>query len=209
MAARTDDTTARVVQQLRSAPRAGQVVDLIPYAALHHRRLVALRNESRASYYLHQPAPLTIAAQSVWYNAYLARHDDVQWVIARKDGVVVGGTALYGIAADRSRAEKGRLVVDPSHAMEAPYALEAELLLLDVAFNALGIAQVETCVRHNNLPMQSINARLGFTPVGQHQVRGVDYYDYSLTATQYAPTKLYATLDAWSRRLTTSVPAHA
>jgi RimJ/RimL family protein N-acetyltransferase len=203
------ETTAHVVHRLRSAPRVGQVVDLIPYAALHHRRLVALRNEARASYYLHQPAPLTIASQSQWYNAYLERHDDVQWVIARKDGVVVGGTALYGIAPDRSRAEKGRLVIDPSHAMEAPYALEAELLLLEAAFDELGIAQIETCVRHDNLSMQSINTRLGFTPAGQHQVRGVDYYDYSLTATLYAPTKLHATLSAWSRRLTSHMPAHA
>jgi RimJ/RimL family protein N-acetyltransferase len=193
-------TTAQLVAQLRSTPRIGRVVDLLPYCEAHHSAIIALRNNARASYFLHQPAPLTLESQSRWYAAYLERDDDVQWVIARKDGEIVGGTALYGIAADRLRGEKVRLVIDECHALEAPYALEAELLLLDTAFQILALSRVDTCVRHDNTAMQSINARLGFLRVGAHVIRGVDYHDFSLATGAHAPWKLRATLDAWTRR---------
>ena len=121
-------------------------------------------------------------------------------MIIRKDGSVIGATALYGIAADRSLAEKGRLVADPALSKEGPYVLEAELLLLDVAFTRLELAAVQTCVRDDNGGMQSINARFGFERCGQHFIRGVEYFDYRLTADRYGPDTLYATVGAWAYR---------
>lgn len=188
------------VAALRDAPVCGAVVDLVPYAAVHHDTVIALRNTERASYFLHQPAPLTAEGQSRWFGAYLERTDDLQWVIARKDGTVVGATALYGMTSDRQRGEKGRLVADERCAREGPYVLEAELLLLDVAFHTIGLDAVVTCVRHDNAVMQSINARLGFVRTGAHDIRGVPYHDFTLTAAQYRPERLRATVDAWTAR---------
>lgn len=193
-------TVADQVLALRGAPTRGAIVDLVPYAPAHHDRVIAMRNTDRATYFLHQPAPLTHEGQSRWFEGYSARRDDVQWAICRKDGTVVGATALYNITADRSRAEKGRLVVDDAYAREAPYTLEAELLLLDHAFGTFGLAQVDTCVRHDNGVMQSINARLGFVEVGAHDIRGVPYLDYALTPDRYRPDALRATVAAWARR---------
>lgn len=191
---------ATQVLALRAAPVVGAIIDLVPYAPAHHEAVIGFRNTERATYFLHQPEPLTLDKQTTWFAGYQDRRDDVQWAIARKDGVIVGATALYGIAADRSHAEKGRLVVDDARAREAPYTLEAELLLLDIAFDTFGIARVDTCVRHDNGVMQSINARLGFERTGEHDIRGVEYFDYALTRDRYRPAALRTTVDAWARR---------
>jgi RimJ/RimL family protein N-acetyltransferase len=201
-------SVAGQVHALRTERLSGHVVDLLPYAPAYHARLIALRNDQRASYYLHQPEPLTIAGQSRWFEAYTQRADDLQWVIVSKDGSVVGGTALYNIADDRAQAEKGRLAVDDARAMEAPYALEAELLLLDLAFYRLELRRVLTCVRHNNTVMLSINAKLGFERIGQHDIRGVTYFDLALTAPRYAPHAWRTLAAAWARRAHRSAMAH-
>ena len=207
-------TVIDLVEQFRATAVRGHVVDLLPYADAHHTQVLALRNLPRPMYFLHQPDLLTLAGQTRWFAGYLERRDDIQWVIARKDGTVLGATALYDIAADRSHADKGRLVIDESRSMEAPYVLEAELLLLDVAtgqtqsirrlldvaFARLGIARIDTCVRHDNAGMQSINARLGFTPGGSHDVRGVEYLDFSVTAEQHHPEALRRVAAAWAAR---------
>ena len=193
-------TVAADVERIRASPLHGHVVDLVPYVAMHHSEVISLRNRPRPMYFLHQPEPLTLPGQQRWFSGYLERRDDIQWVIAGKDGTVLGATALYSIAADRTRAEKGRLVIDETRSMEAPYVLEAELLLLDVAFTHLGIQRVETCVRHDNGGMQSINARLGFTPCGSHDVRGVVYLDFDLTPQRHQPAALQRIAAAWAAR---------
>lgn len=192
---------AAQVDAIRRAPRHGAVIDLVPYAPEHHETIIALRNRDRATYFLHQPAPLTLDGQGRWFAGYLERHDDLQWVIARKDGRIIGATALYGIADDRSRGEKGRLVIDDAVAREAPYVLEAELMLLDIALSELQLARIDTCVRHDNGVMQSINARLGFVQSGAHDIRGVEYYDYALTPDRYHPDALAAIVAQWAHRL--------
>jgi RimJ/RimL family protein N-acetyltransferase len=191
---------ATLVESLRNCALVGTVVDLVPYGPEHHEALIALRNDPRASYFLHQPAPLTYDGQARWFAAYQERRDDLQWAILRKDGTLIGGTALYGIAADRSRAEKGRLVVDDTVAREAPFAVDAELLLLDCAFTHFGLARIDTCVRHDNVVMQQLNARLGFLRTGSHDIRGVEYHDFALTPEQYRPESLRALLATWGRR---------
>lgn len=197
-------TVADAVRALRGRVLQGAVVDLVPYAAAHHDAVISMRNTERATYFLHQPAPLTRESQANWFASYQTKTDDLQWAICDKQGAVVGATALYGIAADRSRAEKGRLVVDDARAREAPFALEAELLLLDLAFGPLALARIDTCVRHDNAVMQSLNARLGFVRTGAHDIRGVEYYDYALTPDQYVPAALHATVRRWAQRLAAS-----
>jgi RimJ/RimL family protein N-acetyltransferase len=203
------ETVAAQVHALRQQVRAGHVVDLVPYAAEHHDTVMAFRNTARASYYLHQPAPLVREGQERWFAHYLTKSDDLQWVIARKDGSIVGATALYDIAADRSRGEKGRLVVDDARAKEGPYILEAELLLLDVAFDVLRLATVTTCVRDDNTVMQSINARFGFARSGKHDIRGVPYFDYTLPADRYTAEPMRSVAAAWARRISRSTGAFA
>jgi RimJ/RimL family protein N-acetyltransferase len=193
-------TVAAQVHALRQQVRTGHVVDLVPYAAEHHEAVMAFRNTPRASYFLHQAAPLVREGQERWFAHYLTKTDDLQWVIACKDGRVVGATALYDIAADRSRGEKGRLVVDDTVAKQGPYVLEAELLLLDVAFDILQLACVTDCVRDDNTVMQSIDARYGFLRTGQHDIRGVTYFDYALPAARYTPEPMRSIAAAWARR---------
>jgi len=194
-------SVADQVLALREMRVEGSIVDLVPYAHEHHEAVIALRNTERARYFLLQPEPLTVEKQTRWFNGILARRDDVQWTIVRKDGVIVGATALYGITDDRARAEKGRLVIDEARSREAPYTLEAELLLLDIAFGLFGIQRVETSVRHDNATMQSINTRLGFVHTGTHDNNGVEYYLSSLRAEQYQPQVLRALVDGWARRI--------
>lgn len=189
------------VRMLRNTPVAGTLIDLVPYSSLHHDTIISLRNTERATYFLHQPEPLTLAKQAQWFDSYLKRTDDIQWAIVEKSGKTIGATALYGISDDFSRAEKGRLVADELASQSGPLVLEAELLLLDTAFFVLGLDRVETCVRHDNTVMQSINSRFGFTATGQHDIRGVTYFDFALLRDHYKPSHLRSTVETWANRM--------
>jgi RimJ/RimL family protein N-acetyltransferase len=179
-------------------PLIGHIVDLIPLAPAHDEAIVALRNSPHARLFFDSTELDTVASHRQFYTDYLAKTDDVYWVVARKNGTIVGANALYNITAQGG--EKGRQIVDETAARTAPIALEAELLLLDHAFHALKLPYVTALVRPDNLTVHSFNLRLGFQPLGNETLRGRDYTRYILSAADYNPTPHRPLIAYWAGR---------
>jgi RimJ/RimL family protein N-acetyltransferase len=199
-ASRSIDERRQRLELHRREPIEGQVITLVPYGDRYVEDVCRLRNADRARFFLNQEEPLVPERQRAWTTGYLDRVGDLYWMIQSKDGRIVGANALYDIAPDGSIAEKGRLVVDEAVAMEAPYALEADVMLLRIAFEDLGIARIKTIVRAENEKMNSMNARLGFVPCGKRDVRGVSYDEYDLVPEAFDPAPFDATLSHWRKR---------
>jgi len=178
----------------------GVGVTLVPYGAQHIDDVCRLRNGERARYYLNQESMLTPEKQRIWNAGYEARWGDLYWMLRAADGRIVGTIALHDIDADGEAAEIGRFVVDDAVAGEAPYALEAALTVLRIAFAELGIARVTTIVRHEDEDRCAMNARLGFLPCGTRNVRGVLYGEYDLAADAFDPTPFDGILSHGSKR---------
>ena len=191
-------TITAAIARYRQEPLRGRIVDLVPYIADHHARVVELRNSPKACYFLHKETALTLAMQRQWYADYLRRSDDLYWVVAAKSGQIIGTNRIYDISADQ--LEKGSLVIDEEFARGAPYALESDLLAMRFAFDVLRVQRIITAVRADNAKMQSMNARFGFRQTGERLVRGVSYPVYELEHGDFEPRPFASIIDYWSTR---------
>jgi RimJ/RimL family protein N-acetyltransferase len=196
---RPDERLQRIAKYRRQT-LVGDFVDLVPMRPDHAQAVIDLRNTDRARFFLAQRSMLTLESHADWYRGYLARADDLSWVIASPRGEIVGITALYDIAADGSTAEKGRLVIDENRATAAPIALEAELLILRLAFDTLQVATVLTIVQPGNGKMISVNSRMGFQQCGTRELRSVPYNEYCLSRKEFTPAPLEKILQHWKLR---------
>lgn len=196
----TSAQRAALIQQWRARPLAGSVVTMTPCQLEDAADLVRMRNAERARFALNQERPLTLEAQDAFLRTYLARDNDLYWVIREPSGRVVGANALYCIEHDGRVAEKGRLVVEENGGLGGPYALESDLLVLGLAFDVLQLERVVTIVRPENAKMLSMNARLGFRPCGEREVRGVIYGEFCLESAHFQRGPLESIIAHWRRR---------
>ncbi len=178
----------------------GKLVRLVPSKPEHAAEMCRLRNQPRAISWLLQGGELGVEQQTAWILRTDAKDDDISWTVFDRAGRAIGTNALYDIDAEGDGAEKGRLTVDEAVGLEAPYALESDLLLIGFALGELGLRAIRTRVRHDNLKMQSMNARLGFERVGEHIARGVPHIDQLLRRDSFDPRPLDAIIDHWSKR---------
>jgi len=194
----TKTALADSVKRLRAQPVVGRTIDLVPYGPEHHANTARQRNIKRARYNLNQDFESTEVSQARWFEAYLSRYDDVMWAIVTKYADFIGTTSLYDIT--ENQGEKGRLVIDPKKGLRGPYALEAELLVLEIAFTDFGLERVITVVRDSNAKMNSMNVRLGFTRTGTRLLRGEPYGLYTLEPASFQPVGLNTVIDHWEKR---------
>jgi RimJ/RimL family protein N-acetyltransferase len=173
---------------------------LQPYSPAFADALRELRNQPANRFNLAQAAELTAAQQQSWGETYLARDNDLCWVVLTRAGEFAGATRLYDIDGEAGTAEKGGLVLREELARASPLALESEIMLLTVAFAWLGLAVVLTQVRPENEKMISVNGRLGFHPAGTGMLRGVAYGRAELTAAGFDPAPLLPILRHWNQR---------
>jgi RimJ/RimL family protein N-acetyltransferase len=191
---------AALVRQWRSQPLIGSTIAMTPCTPDDAADLVRLRNAERARFGLNQLQHLTVEAQADFLRTYLARSNDLYWMIRTRDGAVVGANALYSIDDVPGVAEKGRLVIDEALGLAGPFALESDLLLLDLAFKSLELDRVVTIVRPENTKMLSMNSRLGFKPCGEREVRGVMYGEFCLESTHFEAEPLQSIVAHWRDR---------
>ena len=186
------------VAWLRRHRLTGIGLHLAPYSNEHAGALRELRNRPENQFNLAQGGVLTAEQQQGWGDAYAARDNDLCWAVLTPAGEFAGATRLYDI--DGATAEKGGLVLREELARGSPLALEAELLLLHVAFHLIGLHTVSTQVRPENTKMLSINRRLGFVPAGETTLRGVPYLRAELAVAGFDPAPLLPILSHWKNR---------
>lgn len=176
---------AAAVNALRRSTIVGKCIDLDPYADVGDIEVVRLRSLPKVRYAMNLTDTPSLAMQAGWRAAYEGRSNDVMWIIRTKSGVVCGTNRVYDISP--SVAEKGSLIVDTALAGGAPAALEAEVIVLNTAFQTFGVDRVITHVRNENTPMRSINCRFGFTWEADVIVRGVTFGRYVLNRRDWQP----------------------
>lgn len=177
----------------------GDFINLLPYSEKYIEKIVEMRNVQKVRYFLNQIEPSTFEKQLLWTKDYLERENDLYWVIQSKEtGEIIGTTSLYDI--DSIQAEKGRFIIDENVSIQKPYALEAELLIINFAFTTLKLEKLVTCTREDNLKMESINKRFGFEYSDDFLVRGIRYKLFNLNQENYSPMKFEKIINHWKNR---------
>ena len=194
------EAIAAVVTRHRSTPLEGQCVRLQPYEPSYGEALRALRNTDRGRHNLAQLTEISAEMQRNWYEQYLQRTNDLTWVILNRRNEFIGSTALYDIEPNPPWAEKGRLILDEKRSLEAPYALEAELILIHFYLEQFPFPSLMTRVRKDNDKMISMNQRFGFTITGPTELRGVPYYQMDLRREDFTPRQFEAIISHWAKR---------
>lgn len=186
------------VKSLRDTTIEGKCINLDPYTDIRDLDVVRLRSLPNTRYAMNLLDAPSLAMQAAWRAAYESRPNDVMWIIRTKAGAVCGTNRLYDIS--HSVAEKGSLIVDTALAGGAPAALEAEVIVLNAAFQTFGVDRVITHVRNENTPMRSINCRFGFTWEADVTVRGVTFGRYVLNRRDWHPQPFEQLIARFSSR---------
>lgn len=162
---------------------AGRIVDLVPLDRTHTPDVVQLRNSPHVRQFFDEKDLTTVESQNAFFEKYSGWPDDLYWAVVSKSGKVIGTNRINAI--DGESGCKGSLIIDQNEARLGPYALEAELLLLNFAFNVLGVKRIKTIVRPDNIKMIGLNTKLGFRLVGPYDQRGVMNNEYMLERQDY------------------------
>lgn len=191
----------KMVKGYRQKQIHGRFVDLVPFGEEWIEDFIKLRNVERNLYFFNQTYKLTSEDQREWYQKYLQRNDDILWCILNKKNQLIGSVRLYQIQADGSAITHGSFMVDEKVADEAPYALEAEVISLNIAFDVLHTKQVICENRNDNEVMNSLSEKTGYTFIKHTSIRGVPYRYYVLFRDAYEKKreKIERTLDHWAR----------
>ena len=184
-----------IVAEYRQKDLMGKIVDMSPVTEKNLVDIIRMRNDPKMMYYLNQPMEITLDSQRAWFEKYQERTDDLYWTIKDKDGLVVGTNRLYDITADK--CVQGSLMVDTRYSRTAPYAAEAIMLLLDFAFDILGVETIVNEDRHDNKNMNSLSRRFGFQFLRETDIRGVTYNYYELRRDTYKRGEIQEILDLW------------
>lgn len=192
----------RIVAEYRNRRINGRIIDLVPFGEEWIRDFVRVRNAEKNLYFFNQQYLLTEESQKEWYDRYLERPDDIFWCILDKKGRFLGTVRLYEIDADASILTHGSFMIDAGVADEAPYALEAEILSLDFAFDMLHIGQVINENRQDNRVMNALSRQLGFAFIKNTSIGGVPYQYHLLSEDAYRKkrAKIDAVVTYWAGR---------
>ncbi|GFI32659.1 hypothetical protein IMSAGC013_04063 [Lachnospiraceae bacterium] len=187
-----------IVKQYREKIIEGKCIDLIPVKEELLPTIVELRNQERSRYYFNQSVLLTLEMQKKWYEEYIKRYNDIYWCIRNKEHVIVGTVRLYNIT--ENSCDHGSVMIDEKYSMGMPYALEAEILSLEFAFDVLKVRQVYNDDRHDNKMMNSISKKMGFVYQNVIDVGGIPYNHYILEKENLKTEKYKAALDKFMDR---------
>jgi RimJ/RimL family protein N-acetyltransferase len=137
----------------------GHVTSLRMVTTMDAADIIALRNDPHINGNLSSTRPITLQQQVNWIEANNKRNDNYYWMIVSQDGKVTGTISLYEIA-DKG-AEFGRYIcLNPIN------SVEAELILLDFAFNKIGLERVYCRTVIENTKVWKQHSKLGFIDKG-------------------------------------------
>ncbi len=119
------------------------------------------RNENRR-WFLNSDL-LSIDSHCSWFEQYIARNDDYVFIIEQLSERIepTGQISLYKIDWEQRKAEFGRLLIVES-ARQKGVAKKAIEILLEYAFDTLGIKTIHLEVLQSNHPAISLYEKCGF-----------------------------------------------
>lgn len=114
-----------------------------------------------------RPGPTTVESEETWYARVTGESNGVTFLIReRLSGVPIGATGLHGIDFRNRSASFGIMIGEPS-ARGQGYGTEAATLMLDYAFNALGLHSVSLTVAEFNVAGRRAYHNAGFRECGR------------------------------------------
>jgi len=125
--------------------------------------------------------------QATWMEMIVNRSTGFEWMIELKDDkrmeyMVVGTLGIENIDYRNSHAEYVRHIIDKAHRRNG-YAYEAEILLLQYAFNYLNLNKIYCKAFCDNNEVIKLHQKTGFKEVGvwkEHIFRNGSYRDVLL-----------------------------
>lgn len=127
-----------------------------------------------------------VVGQKAWLKAYFEREGDYYFIVETLGAIPMGTHGLYDLSG--TSAEKGRHIIRP----EVMAGLPNEILMMDLAFNRLGLSELRSNHVATNRNLYSLHRKCGFKQVGikrAAQIVGgspVDLVQYILTADDWA-----------------------
>lgn len=190
------------ISELRKKDIIGKFIILRPATVDYAEDIVKLRNRPKNLYWFNQLKEITIENQKEWFSNYLLSIDDIYWCILDKKENFIGTIRLYKISDDGSSCEEGSYVIDEDVSDEAPYAIEAKFIILDVAFNELQMKKVLNNNRFDNKIMNNMDNQLGFDKGNVVKIQDVDYIHRVLLPEKYQKNRLkfLDVINYWSER---------
>jgi len=186
------------IAALRRTRLRGASVLFTPYERAYGEALRQLRNLPHNQQNLAQSGDLTPAQQRSWEEAYLARANDLCWILLTPAGEFAGAVSLYDI--DAESGETGRLVLREDVARTTPILAECELMVQWIAFGWLGLRRVLARVQPANAKMVVMHERLGFHVTGPASIRSVPYLALEIAAAGFRPEPHARVINHWHRR---------
>jgi len=128
---------------------------------------LAWRNQDHIRKWFIHPDRISMEQHQNWYRQYSQRDDDYLFIIEeiRDMKKPVGQVSIYNIDWITHKAEFGRLLIGESEAQGKGIAKMASQILLDYAFDTLGLNRFELEVFSSNEPALSIYRFMGFKSV--------------------------------------------
>jgi RimJ/RimL family protein N-acetyltransferase len=125
---------------------------------------LAWRNQDHIRRWFFHPEVITLEQHLAWYDRYRDRDDDFVFVIEETSDLQrpVGQVSLYRIDWAARRAEYGRLIIGDAEASGRGLAREATRLVLEIAFEVLGLEEVHLEVLTNNVRAIAVYDSCGF-----------------------------------------------
>lgn len=118
-------------------------------------------NDPENNVYLMRTAPVSWTDQTAWYErASKDNADLVSVAVCLRDGTLIGNMFL-GINRVKQSAETGTLIGAKEHQGKG-YATEAKMLILDYAFNWLGLRKVTSRILDFNKRSQRYAEKCGY-----------------------------------------------
>lgn len=197
-----DNFRVEAVIEYRHKDIPGLCIDLVPFTMEYAADFVRMRNDKRNKYFFNQQYDLTVESQAIWYEKYLERKDDIFWAILDKQQRFIGTTRLYDIDPDGEILEQGSFMVDEAVANTGPYAIEANVMCLDFAFDVLKVKEIINRDRNDNKVMNNLSRKFGFKFVRDVEINGVPY-KYSLCSHEsymLVRDDIYSLVKYWAER---------
>lgn len=158
----------------------GNIVILDEIKEEYLQKMVEWRNNPEVAKYMFDRGTFTLDNQKRWFGKIVNDATRKQFIILdKKSGAPVGAINLMDIDYSHSRADWGYYIGEVSYRMKG-HAVEAEYLLLQYAFESLGLNKVYCQTLSNNMKVVSNHKKFGFQIDGilrKHHFDGSEYLD--------------------------------
>ncbi len=119
----------------------GRIVNLRPFAKTDLPTLVRWVNDPEVRDFVSIVFPQTEKAEEEWLNKLGSNHDNITLAIETKDGVLIGSMGLHKIHWVNRNGTTGALIGEKEYWGKG-FGTDAKMILLDYAFNSLGLHKI-------------------------------------------------------------------